>query len=240
MTKKKMMMAGMSAALVAVIGVGGTLAYLSAQSDVVENSFTVGTGYIPDEDGHTGIWLDETNVDGKDLEGKPNTEVVRDTANIYEELLPGDRRIKDPMVHMVGGSVESYVFVKVDGLKEAAEKGIDVFYTIKQGDEVNYVKGVNPYTFEAVNVDETGDGIYIFKGAGSENYVVDVTDESQGSNVVLGTLFDTIQFDEDVNEVKEGMFDGRDITIQACAVQAAESMDSYEDAMATLPAEWFE
>ena len=34
MTKKKLMMAGLSAGLVAVVGVGGTLAYLSAQSDV--------------------------------------------------------------------------------------------------------------------------------------------------------------------------------------------------------------
>ena len=47
MTKKKLMMAGLSAGLVAVVGVGGTLAYLSAQSDVVENSFTVGKGFIP-------------------------------------------------------------------------------------------------------------------------------------------------------------------------------------------------
>ena len=50
MTKKKLMMAGLSAGLVAVVGIGGTLAYLSDKSEVVTNTFTVGTGYIPGED----------------------------------------------------------------------------------------------------------------------------------------------------------------------------------------------
>ena len=62
MTKKKLMMAGLSAGLVAVVGVGGTLAYLSAQSDVVENSFTVGKGFIPGPGSDSAILLDEVKV----------------------------------------------------------------------------------------------------------------------------------------------------------------------------------
>lgn len=58
MTKKKIMMAAMSAGLVAVVGVGGTLAYLSAQTDVVENTFAVGAGFVPGPDGDKGIVLD--------------------------------------------------------------------------------------------------------------------------------------------------------------------------------------
>ena len=107
MTKKKIMMAAMSAGLVAVVGVGGTLAYLSAQSNTVTNTVTVGTGYPTDSDGHQGLYLDETEY-YYDSDIKENLEVRgrrTETGNRYENLFPGDSFIKDPTVHMIGGSV---------------------------------------------------------------------------------------------------------------------------------------
>ena len=71
MTKKKIMMAAMSAGLVAVVGIGGTLAYLSSRSETVTNTFSVGTGFIPGPEGQQAVWLDEKDVDesqtGKDI-----------------------------------------------------------------------------------------------------------------------------------------------------------------------------
>ena len=43
--KKKVVAAIMSVALVAAVGIGGTLAYLSSKSNDVTNTFTVGKGY---------------------------------------------------------------------------------------------------------------------------------------------------------------------------------------------------
>ena len=96
-------MAGLSAGLVAVVGVGGTLAYLSAQSDVVENSFTVGKGFIPGPGSDSAILLDEVKVDPET--GKPVENGKRVLENEYNNLLPGDVRVKDPTVHLGGGSV---------------------------------------------------------------------------------------------------------------------------------------
>ena len=102
--KKKSLLAGIVCiVLVAAVTIGGTLAYLSAQSEKVDNTFTVGTGYI-EEDGYTGIKLDEAKV---------NTDgTVSDTERVsgnqtYPNLLPGDTKVKDPTVYFVSGSVKS-------------------------------------------------------------------------------------------------------------------------------------
>ena len=120
MTKKKLMMAGLSAGLVAVVGVGGTLAYLSAQSDVVNNAFTVGQGFIPGPGSDSAILLDEVKVDPET--GKPVENGKRVLENeSYDNLLPGDVRVKDPTVHLGGGSVDGYVFVEVKGWDQSEQ-----------------------------------------------------------------------------------------------------------------------
>ena len=52
----------MSVALVAAVGIGGTLAYLSSTSNDVKNTFTVGKGF-DDTDGQALI-VDEWLLDG--------------------------------------------------------------------------------------------------------------------------------------------------------------------------------
>lgn len=93
--------------LTAVLAVGGTLAYLTSTTDVVENTFTVGKVTIK---------LDEAKVDAYGVEVK---DAARVTANEYK-LIPGHNYAKDPTVHVVAGSEECYLFVKVvDGLEKA-------------------------------------------------------------------------------------------------------------------------
>ena len=154
MTKKKIMMAAMSAGLVAVVGVGGTLAYLSAQTDVVNNTFTIGTGYVTDKDGHTGIFIDQTDVDN-------SSNGVRDIENVYREMVPAKSYTKDPLVHMVGGSIASYVFVHVDGLQELDEQNIHVYYEDSTG---ALQQGVDPTDYMPIDVDAYGDGTYLYCG----------------------------------------------------------------------------
>lgn len=240
--KKKVVAAIMSVALVAAVGIGGTLAYLSAQSEVVNNTFTVGTGYTT-YDGHTGIYIDETDIDNS----TPNAE--RDTENVYEEMVPGKTYKKDPRVHLVGGSIASYVFVKVDGLSELAEKNIHVQYASSRNEDgtFNMTTGVNPNFYHLIQADGTdGDGIYLciaenyVKDPESLPYVNDVSDLNLGG-YALPYIFDEVKMDSDVTTDEfEGITIGSEaITIQAAAVQySPDEMDSFIDAGASLPESW--
>lgn len=89
------------AALVLVLGgaVGGTLAWLTATSDTVVNTFTVGD-----------IDIDLTETTGSEY-----------------KLVPGAKVAKDPKVTVKAGSEKCYVFVKVeasDAMKAAMENGV--------------------------------------------------------------------------------------------------------------------
>lgn len=89
------------AALVLVLGgaVGGTLAWLTATSDTVVNTFTVG------------------DID---------IELTETTGSEYK-LVPGAKVAKDPKVTVKAGSEKCYVFVKVeasDAMKTAMENGV--------------------------------------------------------------------------------------------------------------------
>ena len=88
--KKKLMMA-LSLVLVAVMSIGGTLAYLTSLTDPVKNTFTVG---------NVNITLDETNTDEYGVviaEGQEGA--GRGYGNEYK-LIPGHKYSKDPIVHL--------------------------------------------------------------------------------------------------------------------------------------------
>lgn len=103
MKKKNVLMMALSLALVAVIAVGGTLAYLSAQSDVVTNTFTT-TNKIA-------MNLKEHKV----VDGSSTSELVN--SNSYADVVPLVAYPKDPSVQLTsvptGGA---YVFMAVKGL----------------------------------------------------------------------------------------------------------------------------
>lgn len=93
---KKTLVLVCCAALLVCISVGATVAYLTSQTQVVNNTFSVGDVVID---------LDEAKVDlyGKEVEG-----AARVKANQYK-LLPGHTYIKDPTVHVEPESEESYI-----------------------------------------------------------------------------------------------------------------------------------
>ena len=83
--KKKILALTLVFALALALGIGGTVAWLTAQTDPVVNTFTVGD---------INITLAET------------------TGNNYT-FVPGDTLAKDPKVTVLEGSEASYLFVKV-------------------------------------------------------------------------------------------------------------------------------
>ncbi len=218
MTKKKLMMAGLSAGLVAVVGVGGTLAYLSAQSDVVTNSFTVGKGFIPGPDSDSAILLDEVKVNPET--GRPVEGAGRVLENEYNNLLPGDVRVKDPTVHLGGGSVDGYVFVEVKGWEQF-------------GDDIEVV-GYDNQVWEKVT--ESGrqrDAIYVYKGEkADDNYVVDLDSTAEGTWVNLEPVFTEIKVNGDITQEELEKLDFREMALKAVVVQADNMTvgEAYEEA----------
>ncbi len=83
--KKKTLISIIAVALVICVSIGGVLAYLTATTNEVVNTFTVG------------------NI---------NLDLTETTGNQYK-MVPGQPITKDPKVTVKANSEESYVFVKV-------------------------------------------------------------------------------------------------------------------------------
>ena len=96
---KKILALALAAVMLVCTTVAATVAYLTANTGVVNNTFTVDS---------VAIELDETDVDIYGVKDG-NTRVK---ANQYK-LIPGHKYVKDPEVRVVSGSEQSYVFIKV-------------------------------------------------------------------------------------------------------------------------------
>lgn len=104
-----------SAVLLVCVSVGATLAYLTAETGVVTNTFTIGDVAITLDEGA----VYETDTDGFTAENngrwidREKNRVGEDDGNEYK-LIPGRSYHKDPTVHVTAGSEDCYVFVKVE------------------------------------------------------------------------------------------------------------------------------
>lgn len=93
--KKRTLALLMAVVMLFGITVGGTIAWLTAQSREVTNTFTVGD---------VEITFDETNYE--------STSPERDTDNEYK-MIPGNKYLKDPIVHVGLASEPCYIFVEL-------------------------------------------------------------------------------------------------------------------------------
>ena len=113
--KKKIIALVMASVMLVVVTVGATVAWLTAESEEVTNTFVVG---------NIKILLNEADVNRNDADSEYN-EFVYDNSlgmdyeaadrvqeNVYE-LTPGSTYFKDPKVTVLAGSERCYVFVKV-------------------------------------------------------------------------------------------------------------------------------
>lgn len=89
MKNKKILAAIVAATLVAVIGVGATLAYFT-DSDEAQNVLTLGA---------VDIELDEPNYKGDDE---------------YQSVVPGDVIVKDPIITLASDSEDAYVRIRLE------------------------------------------------------------------------------------------------------------------------------
>lgn len=109
MTKKKVILSICALVLVCVISVSGTLAYLTARSDSVTNTFTATGTKLAEE-----FTLDESKANpDKTLGAYVLNEEERVQRNEYA-VLPGTTVAKDPTIHIGGRTdVPAYLYVEV-------------------------------------------------------------------------------------------------------------------------------
>lgn len=225
MKKKKLLTTAMSMALVGVVAVGGTLAYLSDKSNEVKNTFNVGNGY-EEEGNHVGLWLDEA------LWGS-NEGTRTESGNTYEDLLPGSVVVKDPTFHMTANSTDSYVFAYVQGVDDMIKAG----YIFTVEDPAGLTDPVSAFNEHWVKVSDYTDeetfgfdGLYVYvvdKDATSdaEKYGVVSTKTSEVDPAIPGTemepIFNFVKLGSSVDNAKFSEIEASDVVIKGAAVQTA-------------------
>lgn len=160
--KKKSFVMALALVLVFAVAVGGVVAWLTAKTDSVVNTFTVGD---------INIKLDET------------------TGNTYN-VIPGDTQAKDPKVTVEAGSEACWLFVKIDETNNTMTVGQEtqkiVNYNVTgwiQGDGTNIPSNVY-YRSVNANDAEAGVSYYVLDGnAANSNGIVTIND-----NVVKGQI----------------------------------------------------
>ena len=148
MKTRKILAMLMAAVLLVGASVLGTMAYLTASTDVVQNTFTVG---------NVALTLDEADVD---MNGTPIANATRVQANDYK-LMPGHSYTKDPIVHVTAGSENCYVFVEVSNsivAIESQEKNYKNIATQMTENGWTQITGTNYYYYgDIVEQDDEND-----------------------------------------------------------------------------------
>ena len=131
-------------ALAVCLSIGGTYAYLTAETEEVTNTFTVGK---------VAITLDEADTDEYGEEKLiSDSPAPRVTANDYK-LIPGHSYLKDPTVHLAAGSEACYVYVDVyNGLANAIS---DIKEQMRNKGWTNLDDGI---WYQAVDADTAAEG----------------------------------------------------------------------------------
>ena len=215
MKKNKIMLSVISGLLVAAVAVGGTLAYLSDKSNMVTNTFNVGSGYEWDEDHeHQGLWLDETANPAPGENPVVISETDRTETGVdYTEMYPGTVVAKDPTFHLTEGSTDSYVFARVTGADAMIAAGY-VISDIDLGDfDVEPTSSVNEMAWEKVADDDDAndagfDGIYRYR-----------TTVKGGEDLI--SLFNSVKLSKDVDNDEFDAILPSSMDIQGVAIQTA-------------------
>lgn len=135
--KKKILALTLVFALALALGIGGTVAWLTAQTDSVVNTFTVGD---------INITLAETSSN-QDTDNDPNT-------NSYK-MVPGATITKDPKVTVLKNSEACWLFVKVE-----KSTNFGTFMEYEMADGWTLVDGQTDVYYRTVAATSTADATF--------------------------------------------------------------------------------
>ena len=157
--------------LVIGVSVAGTLAWLSAQSETVTNTFT-SAELFADPSAQFTLWEHQATDDDKD--GRYTLTAEEVTVNTYD-ILPGINIPKDPTVDVVELEENAYLYIKVtDTLPEGLSYSIDagnwepltgtadvwVYKGTHADDNVIKASGDSEKTFMVNILTQTADAVY--------------------------------------------------------------------------------
>ena len=216
--KKKILALVLVFAIALALGIGGTMAWLTAESKSVVNTFTVGDITID---------LNETDVD----------EDGNTKANAYK-VGPGSSYAKDPYVTIAANSEACWLFVKVEesgGIVEIDGKNTQfsdfLSYTVNTSeDEWTEMPGKAGYYYRSVSAtgNTDSDPIYILTGEGSganKNGYVSV------KNTVTKAMGNKLDVEKKTTTTND---DIPTLTFSAAAVQS-ENVNTVTEAWNALP-----
>ncbi|MGF6989853.1 putative ribosomally synthesized peptide with SipW-like signal peptide [Lachnospiraceae bacterium PM6-15] len=187
--KKKIISIVISIALIAVIGIGATLAYMTSTAGTVTNTFTVGNikAYIYEHEvngkdelnGGQHKVYDNTN-DGAKYDGTADEGYRKRVTESYYHLIPGDIVDKDPFMTIDAGSADCYIFIQLSGVDDLIAE-----------DPAVSIIGLPGANWEKYSVaDGKHDGIYIYKPSNA-GYKVEISDTKE---YVTDPLFTGIEY----------------------------------------------
>ena len=198
MKKTKLLTTLGAVALIGAIGVGSTFAYLTAETGVVKNTFTVGKVQF---DTSMGAGLTESEV-ARDTDGKYQKDVDgpnnwKKTEQEYTKLVAGEELLKDPTVHIAADSEDCWVFAKI----ENANEDLSIEYNVNEWEDVT-----DAYKTANQIDDKTDFVVYATK-----NII------PTSKTVTHSTIFNSVKVSKDLASGTEFT----PIKISACAVSAA-------------------
>ena len=175
MTKKRFATLATCIALVGAVAVGGTLALLSAQSNDVTNTFTVGKGY-DQNDPNPDFYLDEAKVaqvtEGDNIGGYAETAAPRVEENTYANIVENAYLAKDPQFHISDDCevAQSWIVAKISGFNATPSATILKFTDVTDetvdgvvaGSWYKVTKAGDAYSYAAVTLDNIDNGVYIY------------------------------------------------------------------------------
>lgn len=187
-------------AFVLVVGasVAGTLAWLTAQTETVTNTFT--SAELFSDNGSFTLWEHKAeDTDGDGVYTLDNSTKVN--SNSYS-ILPGVNIPKNPTVDVVGLEEHAYLYIKVTG-------------TLPNG--LSY--SIDPANWTAL---AGYDGVYVYSGTNAENNIIKAT------NAAPKTFPATILTDNQivVADSYDGTSDNITLSFDAYMVQATGNGDS--------------
>ena len=219
----KALLVTLCAVLLVAGSVLGTLAYLTARTEVVENTFTVGDVQIS---------LDEVvvNPDGTPVDGNGDGSYDREEKGNEYHLVPGKTYPKDPTVTVKGKSEPSYVrmMVTINCISEL--KAIFGKDFLPQ----NYVAGWYPEKWECVSTVENDDNTVTYEFR--YHSVVDAS--GSDADITLEPLFTHFTIPGEVDNAQLKTIDALEIAVEGHAIQAATFVDDEVTGTSAEDAAW--
>lgn len=235
---KKILALVCCAALLVCISVGATLAYLTFQTEVVKNTFTVGKVKIDLDEAlvnEEGDPIEEDLVNNEEEVKVEREEAPRVKTNDYK-LMPGHTYTKDPTVTLKAGSEPSYVRMRVT-INEIAN--LKAACGIAEGElflPENFVNNTwNSSIWESASYEVVGDTVVCEFWYHEIVSTEDMTenDEDETKDFVLPPLFTEIHIPGTATNDQIEALENLQIDIIADAIQA-DGFDSPELAWETF------